>query len=97
LQAEVSGVIPDDPILSNPIYVLVESKGKYVYVANQGSNTTGNNPESGIAAYDLFKLAFIPAEFHARRNPLARDPVLNALSRILPTSSFTKPMNTTLP
>jgi 6-phosphogluconolactonase (cycloisomerase 2 family) len=67
LQAEVSGVIPDDPILSNPIYVLVESKGKYVYVANQGSNTTGNNPESGIAAYDLFnspsfQLSFMPGE-----------------------------------
>jgi 6-phosphogluconolactonase (cycloisomerase 2 family) len=67
LQAEVSGVIPDDPILSNPIYVLVESKGKYVYVANQGNNTTGNNPESGIAAYDLFnspsfQLSFMPGE-----------------------------------
>jgi len=67
LQAEVSGIIPDDPTLSNPIYVLVESKGKYVYVANQGSNTTGNNPESGIAAYDLFntpsfQLSFMPGE-----------------------------------
>ena len=45
----------------------MESKGKYVYVANQGSNTTGNNPESGIAAYDLFtspsfQLTFMPGE-----------------------------------
>ena len=54
LQAEPSGVIPDDPTLANPIYVLVESKGKYVYVANQGNNVTGTNPNSGLAAYDLF-------------------------------------------
>jgi 6-phosphogluconolactonase len=56
LQAEPSGVIPDDSTLANPIYLLVESKGKYVYVANQGDNTTGTNPESGIAGYDLFTL-----------------------------------------
>jgi 6-phosphogluconolactonase (cycloisomerase 2 family) len=65
LQAEPSGIIPDDPTLANPIYVLVDSKGKYLYVANQGNNTTGNNPESGIAAYDLFtspsyQLSFLP-------------------------------------
>ncbi len=54
LQAEPSGLIPDDPSLSNPIYLLVESKGKYIYVANQGNNTPGVPPESGIAAYDLF-------------------------------------------
>jgi 6-phosphogluconolactonase (cycloisomerase 2 family) len=67
LQPEPSGIIPDDPILSNPIYVLVESKGKYLYVANQGNSTTGNNPDSGIAAYDLFtspsyQLSFMPGE-----------------------------------
>jgi 6-phosphogluconolactonase (cycloisomerase 2 family) len=53
LQAEPSGVIPDAPTLSNPIYVLVESKSQYVYVANQGNNVTGPNPESGIAGYFL--------------------------------------------
>jgi 6-phosphogluconolactonase (cycloisomerase 2 family) len=67
LQAEPSGVIPDDPTLANPIYVLVESKGKFVYVANQGNNTTGVNPESGIAAYFLttapsYQLSFIAEE-----------------------------------
>ena len=65
LQAEPSGIIPDAPTLSNPIQVLVESKSKYVYVANQGSNATGNNPESGIAGYALFtapsyQLSFLP-------------------------------------
>ncbi len=67
LQSEPSGVIPDDPTLANPIYVLVESKGKFVYVANQGNNTTGVNPESGLAGYFLttapsYQLSFIAEE-----------------------------------
>lgn len=52
LQSDTSGIIPDDPALSNPSWLMVESKNKYLYVANQGNNVTGNNnPESGIAAY----------------------------------------------
>ena len=67
LQAEPSGVFPDTATLANPIQVLVESKGKYLYVANQGNNTTGNNPESGIAGYEIFtspsyQLQFIPEQ-----------------------------------
>ncbi|MGB0063783.1 MAG: beta-propeller fold lactonase family protein [Terracidiphilus sp.] len=67
LQAEPGGVIPDDATLANPIQVLLESKTKYLYVANQGNNTTGNNPESGIAGYFIttapsFQLSFIPEE-----------------------------------
>ena len=46
--------IPDAPSLSNPIQLLIESKGKYMYVANQGNNTTGNNPASGVAGYNIF-------------------------------------------
>ncbi len=67
LQGEPSGIFPDTATLDNPIQVLVESKGKYLYVANQGSNTTGNNPESGIAGYTIFtspsyQLSFIPEQ-----------------------------------
>jgi hypothetical protein len=69
LAAEPSGIIPDDPVddLSNPIYVLVESKGHFLYVANQGNNTTGPNPESGIAGYFIttspsYQLSFIADE-----------------------------------
>ena len=67
LQAEPSGAFPDTATLANPIQVLVESKGKYLYVANQGNNTTGNNPESGIAGYEIFtapsyQLQFIPEQ-----------------------------------
>ncbi len=67
LQSEPSGTIPDDATLSNPIDVLVESKGKYIYVANQGNNVIGPNAESGIAAYFLttapaYQLSFIADE-----------------------------------
>lgn len=67
LQSETSGTIPDDPSLSNPIYAMVESKGKFLYVANQGNNVTGPNPESGISAYFLttapaFQASFITDE-----------------------------------
>ena len=67
LQAEPSGVIPDDPNLANPIEVLVENKGQFVYVANQGNNVTGPNPNSGIAAYHIttspsYQLSFISDE-----------------------------------
>ena len=67
LDLEPSGIIADDATLANPIEVLVESKGKFVYVANQGNNTTGTNAESGIAAYFLtstpsYQLTFVAGE-----------------------------------
>lgn len=51
LQSQTGGAVPDDPTLSNPIYLLLESKGKWVYVANQGNNTDQNNTQSGLAGY----------------------------------------------
>jgi 6-phosphogluconolactonase (cycloisomerase 2 family) len=66
LDAQASGIIPDDPTLANPIQLMVESKGKFVYVANQGNNVTGPNPESGIAGYFVtsspFQLSYISGE-----------------------------------
>lgn len=54
LQAQTGGTIPDDPTLSNPVYLLVESKSKYLYVANQGNNVTGNITASGTSGYNIF-------------------------------------------
>jgi 6-phosphogluconolactonase (cycloisomerase 2 family) len=54
LQAQTGGAVPDDPTLSNPIFLMVESKGKFLYVANQGNNTVGTNAQSGIAGYDIY-------------------------------------------
>ena len=51
LQAQTGGIVPDDPTQSNPIYLLVESKGKWVYVANQGNSLNTTNAQSGIAGY----------------------------------------------
>ncbi len=67
LQGEPSGVFPITATLANPIQVLVGGSGKWLYVANQGNNTTGNNPESGIAGYSIFnspsyELQFIPEQ-----------------------------------
>jgi len=66
LQAQVSGAVADDPTLNNPIYLLVESKGKFLYVANQGNNTQGTNAQSGLAGYVIdpttHVLSFIAGE-----------------------------------
>jgi 6-phosphogluconolactonase (cycloisomerase 2 family) len=64
LQAQTGGAVPDDPTLANPIYLLVESKGRFLYVANQGNNVQGTNPGSGLAGYVIdpttHQLSFIP-------------------------------------
>jgi DNA-binding beta-propeller fold protein YncE len=66
LTALTGGITADDATLSNPIYLLVENKGKYVYVANQGNNTSTTNAQSGIAGYFIdplsHQLEFIPGE-----------------------------------
>ena len=67
LQAETSGVVPDDPTLANPIQLLVDSKGTFVYVANDGNNILGPNGNSGLAGYFIttspaFQLNFIAGE-----------------------------------
>ncbi len=53
LQAETNGAVPDDPSESNPIYLIVESKGKWVYLANHGNNSTPTDPQSGLVAYTI--------------------------------------------
>jgi hypothetical protein len=66
LQAQTGGVVSDDPTLANPIYLLVESKGKFLYVANQGNNVQGTSPTSGLAGYVIdpttHQLSFIAGE-----------------------------------
>ena len=56
LQADTGGIIPDDPTLANPIYVMQATAGanKYLYVANQGNNVLGINAQSGITGYNVF-------------------------------------------
>jgi hypothetical protein len=62
LLAATSGPIPDDPNQSNPIYLVVENKGKWFYVANQGNNVTGSGTaQSGLAGY-VINSPFQPTE-----------------------------------
>jgi 6-phosphogluconolactonase (cycloisomerase 2 family) len=82
LQAQTGGIIPDDPTLANPIYVLVESKGKFIYVANQGNNVQGVNAGSGMAGYFLttspsYELTFLtPSNYGTGSGPqcIVEDP-----------------------
>jgi len=65
LQIQTGGPVADDPTLSNPSVLLVETKGKWIYVANQGTTTNDLNTLSGIAAYVLtspFQLSTMPGE-----------------------------------
>jgi 6-phosphogluconolactonase (cycloisomerase 2 family) len=81
LQAQTGGIVPDDPTESNPIYLLVESKGKWIYVANQGNNLNNTNAQSGITGYVIdpstHQLSFIAGEpFSSGAGPqcLVEDP-----------------------
>jgi 6-phosphogluconolactonase (cycloisomerase 2 family) len=84
LQAQTGGPIPDGQTQVNPIY-LIEATGssnKFLYVANQGSNLTGVNAESGITGYFLttspsFQLnPLVPPTFGTGAGPqcLVEDP-----------------------
>lgn len=82
LQAQTGGIIPVDPTLSNPTAILVESKGKFVYVTNQGNNITGPNPQSGISGYFItttpsYQLSFLsPPTYGSGSGPqcIVQDP-----------------------
>ena len=81
LQAQTSGIVADDPTLSNPIYLLVESKGKFLYLANQGNNTNTTNSQSGLTGYVIdpsqHTLSFtLPSTFGTGAGPqcLVEDP-----------------------
>ena len=61
LTAQLSGPIPDDPNQSSPIYLVVENKGKWFYVANQGDVNNKTVALSGIAGY-VMNSPFLPSE-----------------------------------
>jgi 6-phosphogluconolactonase (cycloisomerase 2 family) len=65
LSSQVGGPVADDPTQSNPSALLVESKGKWAYVANQGVSTP-NEAYSGLAGYVIDsstkQLTFLPGE-----------------------------------
>ncbi|MGC9158043.1 MAG: hypothetical protein ACP5FH_03545 [Terracidiphilus sp.] len=57
-----TGNIPDDANQSNPIYLTLETRGKWFYLANQGStNTSTSTSSTGITGYDV-NTPYNPAE-----------------------------------
>ena len=63
LQQTSGGAVPDDVALTNPVYLVLENKGKFLYVLNAGTNNTGStNSQSGIAGYTLDPASHIPSE-----------------------------------
>jgi 6-phosphogluconolactonase len=52
LQSLVGGAVCNDPTAVGPIVMLVDSKGKFLYIANSG-NTNLNQPYSEITAFTI--------------------------------------------
>jgi hypothetical protein len=61
LSGTSSGAIADDENQSNPVFLVVESKGTRFYVANQGNPSDKTIPLSGVAGY-LMNTPFLPSE-----------------------------------
>lgn len=48
------GAVDGDTTLKNPIWLVVENKGSWAYIAYRGSNDTStSNPESGVAGWTI--------------------------------------------
>ncbi|HEX3893185.1 MAG TPA: beta-propeller fold lactonase family protein [Terracidiphilus sp.] len=63
LQQTSGGAVPDDVALTNPVYLVLESKGKWLYVVNAGNNDTSSaNSASGIAGYVIDPATHYPSE-----------------------------------
>jgi hypothetical protein len=80
LQPQLNGSVPISATMSNPLIVLSESKGKWIYVANQGNLTDTSNAASGIDAFVVnspFQLTELPgAPFGSGAGPqcMVEDP-----------------------
>jgi 6-phosphogluconolactonase len=53
LQAEANGYIPDNAAYSKPIYAIVASGKSWLYILNEGDNSSATTPQSGIAAFTI--------------------------------------------
>ena len=81
LQSQTGGPVPDDPAQSNPIFAVLENKGKWLYVANQGINPNSGTSANGITGYtvdpsthQLTELPLLPFTTGAGPQCLVEDP-----------------------
>jgi 6-phosphogluconolactonase (cycloisomerase 2 family) len=51
LNVQADGPVANLPLTSDPVYILSESKGKYLYVVNHGNGSNSNNANSTISAF----------------------------------------------
>jgi len=55
LQAQTGGSVPDTSTQTLPLFILIENRTKWAYVANFGNNSSTTNAQSGIAGYNIDK------------------------------------------
>jgi 6-phosphogluconolactonase len=53
LQTVTSGTVQNDPTVTNPSDLVVDSKGVRLYISNAGPNTNPTNPASAITAFSI--------------------------------------------
>jgi 6-phosphogluconolactonase (cycloisomerase 2 family) len=51
LVAQTGGAVPNDPTLSDPVNLLVEQKGKFLFVINDGQGNSSSDPSSGVTQF----------------------------------------------
>jgi 6-phosphogluconolactonase (cycloisomerase 2 family) len=51
LNVQADGAVANLPLTSDPVYILSESKGKFLYVVNHGNGSNSNNANSTISAF----------------------------------------------
>jgi 6-phosphogluconolactonase (cycloisomerase 2 family) len=81
LASQTGGPVPDDPAQSNPTYAVLESRGKWLYVANQGIVPSSGSSFNGITGYtvdptthQLTELSGLPFTTGAGPQCLVEDP-----------------------
>lgn len=81
LESQTGGAVPDDTAQSNPIFAVLENKGKWLYIANQGNNEPSGYTANGITGYvidptthQLSEIAGLPFTTGAGPQCLVEDP-----------------------
>ncbi len=72
LQTVVGGSYPNDPTVSNPSDMVVDSKGKFMYISNAGPNNNPTNAASAISAYSI-----VPNGTSGLLQPIGQEPFVS--------------------
>jgi 6-phosphogluconolactonase (cycloisomerase 2 family) len=77
LSAQIAGAVPNLPLTVDPVYVMTDSRNKYLYVLNHGNNTAGStNANSTISAFVIQSTgALTPISDPVNPYPIGNGPV----------------------